>query len=72
MRLIQTECSQQNTFDLELLVLLVVGLRRAENPTSYKQPNKSKAKLKAMQYPFNIFLERIIFLLAWWNRLFLN
>ena len=69
MRLIQTECSQ---FDLELLVLLVVGLRRAENPTSYKQPNKSKAELKAMQYPFNIFLERIIFLLAWWNRLFLN
>ena len=72
MRLIQTECSQQNTFYLELLVLLVVGLRRAENPTSYKQPNKSKAELKAMQYPFNVFLERIIFLLAWWNRLFLN
>lgn len=64
MRLIQTECSQQNTFYLELLVLLVVGLRRAENPTSNKQPNKSKAELKAMQYPFNIFLERIIFLLA--------
>lgn len=64
MRLIQTECSQQNTFYLELLVLLVVGLRGAENPTSYKQLNKSKAELKAMQYPFNIFLERIIFLLA--------